>query len=114
ISRATTRLVLCDLNLEKLDSVIWKMSERVTPELLISEAAECAMDMAAKHGISSEQLLGMGIGAVGPLDRNSGTILNPLRFPAPGWNNVPICEQLEQSLGLPVLLDNGANTALLA
>ncbi|PYI55409.1 ROK family protein [Paenibacillus flagellatus] len=114
VSRASTRLVLCDLQLEKIDSASWQMTERMTPDRLLQEIEAAANKMIAKHGLDRGRLLGIGIGAVGPVDRTNGTMLNPLYFPAEGWSQVPIGPKLERMLGVPVLLDNGANTALLA
>lgn len=114
VSRATTRLVLCDLALDKIDSASWQMTERMTPSLLLQEVVQTARGMIAKHAIDRDKLIGMGIGAVGPVDRAGGIMLNPLYFRAEGWSQLPIGPNLERELGIPVLLDNGANTALLA
>lgn len=114
VSRATTRLILCDLQLEKIDSASWPMTERMTPDLLLQEVVRTIQQWTNKHGLRSDRLLGLGIGAVGPVDRTKGMILNPLYFPAAGWNDVPLGPMLEEKLGVQVLLDNGANTALLA
>lgn len=114
VSRASTRLVLCDLQLEKLDSVSWQMTDRLTPDMLLNEIVGAAKRMIKKHALDQERFLGLGIGAVGPVDRIKGMMLNPHSFPAEGWSQVPIGPRLEQELGVPVLLDNGANTALLA
>lgn len=114
VSRASTRLVLCDLQLEKLDSTTWQMTERMTPDALIQEVIAAVRRMTQKHHLDPDRVLGMGIGAVGPVDRTNGVILNPLYFRAEGWNQVPLGPKLESELDMPVLLDNGANTALLA
>lgn len=114
ISRSATRLVLCDLQLDKIDSASWPMTEKMTPELLTREVVREVRRMTAKRELDPRRMLGVGIGAVGPVDRAKGTMLNPLYFPAEGWNEVPIGAMLERELGVPVLLDNGANTALLA
>ncbi|GAA3406494.1 ROK family protein [Paenibacillus hodogayensis] len=114
VSRATTRLVLCDLQLEKLDSASWQMTEKMTPAHLLQEVVQAIRRMTDKHRLQPDRLLGVGIGAVGPVDRTKGVMLNPLYFRAEGWNEVPLGPQLERELGVPVLLDNGANTALLA
>lgn len=113
ISRVSSRLVLCDMRMNKLDSVVWKMTPDLVPERLIDEVDDAVQRMIAKHRIPSQKVLGIGVGAVGPLDREQGMIHTPERFPAPGWYNIPIRDMLEQRLGLPVWLDNGANTALL-
>lgn len=40
-------------------------------------------------------------------------MINPLHFPGQNWRDVPIASKLRERFGLPVLLDNGANTAVL-
>jgi predicted NBD/HSP70 family sugar kinase len=114
ISRVSSKLVLCDLQLEKLDSVYWEMTERMTPQVLVEHVAQAVTMLCGKHGLTLDRILGLGIGSVGPLDRVKGMILNPSYFPAPGWHQVPIVAMLEQATGVQVILDNGANTALLA
>ena len=52
--------------------------------------------MLAKHSIPISEVLGMGIGAVGPVDRLSGVIVEPSYFPANGWRNVEICSWLSR------------------
>ncbi|KUK31834.1 MAG: Glucokinase GlkA [Thermoanaerobacterales bacterium 50_218] len=57
-----------------------------------------------------EKILGVGIGAPGPLDPASGRI-----FFAPNlnWCDVNLKEILEKELGLPVFMENDANLAAL-
>lgn len=114
ISRTAARLLLCDMELNRVDSRDWKMDESMTPSALIEEVSVAVRSLLEGDGRSARRILGMGIGAVGPLDRERGVIENPRYFPAPGWENVPICEELSERLGgIPVLLDNGVNNALL-
>src|SRR5690625_677204 len=61
-----------------------------------------------------EELLGIGIGSVGPLDREKGVILNPEMFRDSSWSNVSIIEKLKESFPTLMILENGANTAALA
>lgn len=114
ISRTLSKLVLTDLELRKLDDRSWPMTAEMTPEVLIPMISQEMELMIERHSLSTDQILGLGIGAVGPVDRMKGIILEPLYFPAPGWRHVDICKQLNDRFGIPVLLDNGANTAILA
>jgi len=59
----------------------------------------------------SSQVVGLGIGAPGPLNPRSGVVYSPPNLP--GWNNVPLRNILENRLGLPVFLGNDANLAAL-
>lgn len=112
ISRTRSMLVLTDLRQNMIGSTVWRMSESTTPDMLLHEVAASALYMLEVRGIAYSQVLGLGIGAVGPLDADRGAILNPLYFKAPGWSNVNVKDRLEQALGVPVYLDNGANAAL--
>jgi len=85
----------------------------MTPGRFVEHAAASMKAILHDHGITSAGVVGIGIGAVGPLDRERGTILKPLYYPAAGWANVPICRMLEEATGIPAKLENGANTALM-
>lgn len=114
ISRTLSKLVLVDLGMNKLETKSWAMTEVMTPEILLPLIAKEAQHMLDNHGIETSQVLGIGIGAVGPVDRLSGVILEPAYFQASGWRHVDICRWLTEVLQVPALLDNGANTAILA
>jgi predicted NBD/HSP70 family sugar kinase len=114
ISRTLSKLVLVDLGMNKLDDRSWTMTAEMTPEVLIRFIVNEARSMMERHGITKSMLLGIGVGAVGPVDRLSGMILEPAYFQAKGWRNVEICRLLTEELGIPSMLDNGANTAILA
>lgn len=113
ISRIYSTLGLYDMHLNTISMTRWKMDGTMTPEVLVEHVAKGAREFLSKHGISTGDVLGIGIGAVGPLDQGKGIILEPELFPAPSWTNVPICKMLTESLGIPAKLDNGANTALI-
>lgn len=62
-----------------------------------------------KH--NKEDVLGVGMGAPGPFDYETGVIYNTVNL---GWpDNFPLKESLERDLDLPVILDNDANCAAL-
>ncbi|WP_424765639.1 ROK family protein [Paenibacillus sp. sgz302251] len=113
ISRFFSSIGLYDLELKPLAFKRWKMDEGMTPDKLIQKIVLLAEQMLKERSINREQVIGIGVGAVGPLSREEGIILKPRHFPAKGWSNVPLAKRLEQQLGLPALLDNGANTAII-
>ena len=57
------------------------------------------------------QIDGIGMGATGPVDRLRGLIQNP--YTLPGWENVDILKPLGDRFGVPVILENDADTAAL-
>jgi glucokinase len=59
----------------------------------------------------SKSLMGIGIGATGPVDTVHGTIHNP--FTLPTWDDVPVVEWMQISFNVPVTLENDADAAAL-
>ncbi|WP_020617639.1 ROK family protein [Paenibacillus daejeonensis] len=112
ISRLYSALALFDMQMNPISSIQWRMDEAMDPERLVEYVHVNAQAFLRDHQIRREQVMGMGIGAVGPLDREKGMILEPLYFTAKGWKHVPICRMLEERTGFPARLDNGANAAL--
>jgi len=55
-------------------------------------------------------ILGVGVGAPGPLDTRLGVVL---LTPNLGWVNLPLRQIIRDRLGLPAALDNDANCAVL-
>ncbi len=114
ISRTFTKVLLLDLHLQIKDEARFPMDQHSTPDRTIDFIRRAIENFFKTHHITADRLLGIGIGAVEPLDRESGVILDPLSFPAEHWNDVAITEQLSASFPVKVLLDKGANTAVLA
>jgi glucokinase len=56
------------------------------------------------------EILGVGVGAPGPLDTKSGIVL---LTPNLGWVNLPLRQIIHERLGLAAALDNDANCAVL-
>ncbi len=55
-------------------------------------------------------ILGLGVGAPGPLDTARGVVL---LTPNLGWVDMPLRDRLAEALGLDAVLDNDANCAVL-
>jgi glucokinase len=63
----------------------------------------------AKSG--SHQLLGIGVGSTGPIDRERGRVQNPYTLPT--WENVSILDPLREHFKVPAVLENDADVAAL-
>src|ERR1700723_1720336 len=61
---------------------------------------------------SRELLSAIGICAPGPLNPQTGVIVNPPNLP--GWRNFPLGAEISKAYSLPVRVDNDANAAALA
>jgi glucokinase len=60
--------------------------------------------------VSGADIIGVGVGAPGPLDTKRGIVL---LTPNLGWVNLPLRQIIHERLGLPAALDNDANCAIL-
>ncbi len=65
-----------------------------------------AMLRAAAAHVGPANVLGVGIGAPGPLDPARQVVLET---PNLGWRDVPLVDMVASGAGLPVVLDNDAN-----
>ena len=63
-----------------------------------------------RREIPSAEIIGIGVGAPGPLDTKSGIVL---LTPNLGWENLPLRRIIHDRLGLSAALDNDANCAVL-
>jgi glucokinase len=65
----------------------------------------------AELGQPKEKLIGIGMGAPGPVDYESGILYNTVNL---GWeDNYPLQKELETVTSLPAAIDNDANCAAL-
>lgn len=114
ISRTYTKVVITNLKMDLLYKQQFSMDKSHKPDKTVKVINEIIIDGLKRLEIKEHNLLGIGIGTVGPMDTQKGIIINPINFEAPGWNDVHIIEMLEAQIHHPILLDNGANTAVMA
>ena len=84
------------------------------------DPAEAGLDAAVvlveevmeEAGVTREQVVGVGLGLPGPIDRRSGRVGSSSILP--GWVGVRAADELGQRLSLPVAVDNDANLGALA
>src|SRR5271170_2590913 len=66
----------------------------------------------AANTIAREAIHGIGICAPGPLDPNTGIVVNPPNLKC--WRNFPLASEISQRYNVAVKIDNDANAAALA
>lgn len=81
------------------------------PGAVVAALAAGAEAVVAAAGLRSEDLLGMGVGAPGPLDPATGVVFEPPNLE--GWRNVPLAALLQDATSLRVFVENDANAAAL-
>ncbi len=114
ISRTYTQVIITNLKMQPLKKYRFEMNSESTPKLTLSIILSWIKEVQEKVIKQNGKIIGMGVGTVGPLDRSSGVVLNPENFEAPGWENIPLKSIFEKRLEIPVVIDNGANAAVLA
>ncbi|HBF37349.1 MAG TPA: hypothetical protein DDW50_08510 [Firmicutes bacterium] len=112
ISRKQCEIILMNLNGTIVNTVTFPMTEECSPDLVALRIHDIVEGITVSAGVAGK-LLGIGIAAIGPLDRKHGIILKPYDFPVSGWVNVPLVELVRKATGLPVFLDNKARAGVL-
>jgi len=87
--------------------------ERTRPEkggrdVVARAAAMVRESIESSPGMGSGEVVGIGIGSPGPLNRASGLVLET---PNLGWRDFPLRDLVREATGLPATLDNDANCA---
>jgi len=78
-------------------------------EAVMRRIKDAVLEAAQQGGALLEQVVGIGIGAPGPLDSRTGILFAPPNLK--GWRNVPLRQLLYEEFYLPVYLGNDANLA---
>src|SRR5579863_3140744 len=76
------------------------------------KAVTSAIDSLLSAETRQAQIQAIGICAPGPLDPESGVVLNPPNLPC--WRNFPLAARVTEKYRVPVKVDNDANAAALA
>lgn len=114
ISRTYAKVVVTNLKNQILEKYRFDMNDGMTPQKCADRIADAVGRMISKLTIDRKTIIGVGVGTVGPMNRESGMLLHPQGFPNEEWDaDVPIGELLRGKTGLPCAIDNGANTAAL-
>ena len=91
---------LCDLDVNHRAKEALDQSTRMVEEVL------------TEAGVSRNDVIGVGIGIPGPVDRARGTVGSATILP--GWLGLRIGAEMEARLSLPVEIENDANLGALA
>ena len=94
---------------ELIDSVRTPTHAEQGPDRVLERILDLSHTLLRRSPVSIQSV---GVGCGGPLDTRRGLIQNPPNLP--GWIDYPLVARLQESLALPVALDNDANAAALA
>jgi glucokinase len=81
------------------------------PDAVIERMVQAARKAVQRAGIEWPDVSGMGVGAPGPMDPETGVVYNPPNLP--GWHEVPLGSRLAEGLGVPIFVENDVNLGTL-
>ncbi|GGH26049.1 ROK family protein [Paenibacillus segetis] len=84
----------------------------IKPDEMVDRMAEAVKDLITAQGIQESDLLGIGVGAPGPLNSKTGYIVKPPNLPT--WWDFPLVDSLRRHFELPISFENDATAAALA
>ncbi|MCW2989638.1 MAG: hypothetical protein JWM73_232 [Solirubrobacterales bacterium] len=106
------RVAVADLSSRVLAERHRRLDVDRSAEVALGAAVELVDEVLAEAGTDRSRVTGVGVGLPGPLDRLSGTVGSAVILP--GWAGLRPALELEQRLGLPIMVDNDANLGALA
>ena len=80
-------------------------------EAVVSRIERCVRDAVDEADLSMKQIGGVGIGAPGAVEAESGTVIFAPNME--GWKDVSLKKELEKQLDVPVFVENDGNIAVL-
>lgn len=114
ISRTYSQVALVNLKNQVINKYQINMDADTTPTGCVDKITEAIEHISTEVAVKKGKIIGIGVGTVGPMNRETGILLHPKGFMNPEWNaDVPLKELLQQKTGIPCEIDNGANTAAL-
>lgn len=112
IDPALLTVVLLDLSGDVRHKTHLRTPQATDPGRVTAVIADAVDAVIAEAGIERDRVLGLGIAAPGPLDVNSGVIVDPPQLPS--WRNVQLRRDLHDATGLPVLLEKDVTASATA
>ena len=78
---------------------------------VVERIARCAQDAIDEADLTLKQVAGVGVGAPGSVDFDSGTVMFAPNLE--GWKDITLKKELEKILGVPVFIENDCNVCAL-
>ncbi|MFE9139466.1 ROK family protein [Streptomyces sp. NPDC007355] len=81
------------------------------PAPALATITDWFQELLGRIGRSGQEVCGIGLAVPGPVDTSQGRVVLPPNMP--GWDGYPIADHLQETLEVPVLVDNDANVMAL-
>lgn len=103
------KIALVDQEGRLLDKQSTPVAPDQPPDAVVQEMVQAGNALLAAQSLSRSALVGVGIGAPGPLSPSKGRIIRSVNLSS--WVDVPIREKLSDAFGCSATLDNDGNAA---
>jgi glucokinase len=100
-----------DASMECVGTARFSTKAQRGPDAVIRRIARCVQDAVDECDLDLKNVGGVGIGAPGAVDPQSGTVIFAPNLPE--WKNIPLKDKLEKELSLPIFVENDCNVNML-
>lgn len=104
--------VLLNLDGDVIAHDATRTASTVHPDRVIADMQHCIEELIGSSGVERDRVLGVGIAAPGPVNLDSGTVLEPPLLDQ--WHGVALRDALAEATGLLVLLEKDVTAAAVA
>lgn len=111
LTHTSATVVITNLAAELLVHKHFTVSLSHSADMHVNRVLKEVEHAIAHSGLPRDRIRGIGVGAPGPLNTRTGTVMSKT---FESWANVPLKQLLEERFALPVTVDNDSNTAALA
>ncbi|WP_261300750.1 ROK family transcriptional regulator [Paenibacillus andongensis] len=103
---STLYMSIADLSGDLLVDYNFRLQQPTNGDMAIRCLELGLQTLLSKSGFEKSRLLGVGLGLPGITQRRDGTVSYA---PSTGWMGLPVKQEIEERLGLPVVIDNDVN-----
>ncbi|MCG3137722.1 MAG: Glucokinase [Phycisphaerae bacterium] len=103
------KAVLVDEHGDVLAKQSYTTEAQQGPQHVITRMSKLCEAICQTNGVNVASLVGIGIGSPGPLDIRRGIIIKSANLP--GWENIPLRDEIQRRVGRPAVLLNDATAA---
>ena len=107
----TAGVAVCDLLAHVVAEDTVGFGRDDPPEAVLDAIVAGLESLLERARIPSERLVGVGVGAPGPVDRAQRVNLLSINL---GWRDVPFSDRLERALGVPTVVDHNVRAMAVA
>ncbi|TDE00213.1 ROK family transcriptional regulator [Jiangella asiatica] len=107
----TVQLAICDLLANVVEDATVTFDPAADVHTVLGVIETALGDLLTGSGVPRESIIGIGIGAPGPVDAAQRRNLLSINL---GWRDVPFSDHIERALGIPTVVDHNVRAMALA